>query len=208
MNKAYSLQSRLVTPGTRRNGLKICALVVATAVAAARMEALLVSDLLSDPKMSPKRFASYFKDFTFETHPFDVQDPDEFLSRQCGDCIDYAVLADYVLKRRGYGTRLIRIEMIGKDMGHAVCYVTESRAYLDYNNRDYFITLEKCGPTIREIATKVADSFDANWTFAQEFTFDYNTYVKHALLTVVKTDPASTDPDLAASRTSSTTRKP
>jgi len=191
-----------------RNGLKVCALVVATAFAAVRLDALLVSDLLSDPKMSPKRFASYFKDFKFETHPFDVQDPDEFLSRQSGDCIDYAVLADYVLKRKGYGTRLIRVEMVGKNMGHAVCYVTQSRAYLDYNNRDYFITLESCGPTIREIATKVADSFDANWTFAQEFTFDYHSYVKHALTTVVKTDPPSGDPDLATSRTSSTTPKP
>lgn len=191
-----------------RNGLKVCALVVATAVAAARLDALLVSDLLTDPKMSPKRFASYFKDFKFETHPFDVQDPDEFLSRQSGDCIDYAVLADYVLKRKGYGTRLIRVEMVGKNMGHAICYVIQSRAYLDYNNRAYFITLESCGPTIREIATKVADSFDANWTFAQEFTFDYHSYVKHALMTVVKTDPPSGDPDPAKSRNSSTTPKP
>jgi Transglutaminase-like domain len=183
-------------PGSRR--LRLCVAVVAAAAAAGRLDALLVSDLLADPKMTPAKFASYFIDFKFEIHPFDVQDPNDFLARQSGDCIDYAVLADYVLKRDGYGTRLIRIEMLGKEMGHAVCYVTQSRAYLDYNNRSYFFTLTRCGSSIREIATKVADSFDANWTFAQEFTYSYKTSVKHALMTVVKTDPPSADPDLAA----------
>lgn len=154
-----------------------------------------MKELLSDPKMTPERFASLFEDFKFDTHPFDVQAPGQFLATQTGDCIDYAVLADFVLKQKGYGTRLIRVEMVGMNMGHAVCYVTESRAYLDYNNRVYFFKLARCGPTIREIATKVADSFDANWTFAQEFTFDYKTFVKYAVFTVVKTDPPATDPD-------------
>jgi hypothetical protein len=177
--------------------LRLCAVAVAAAAGGGRLDALLVSDLLADPKMTPSKFASYFIDFKFETHPFDVQEPDDFLARQGGDCIDYAVLADYVLKRDGYGTRLIRVEMLGKDMGHAVCYITQSRGYLDYNNRAYFFSLTHCGSSIREIATKVADSFDANWTFAQEFTYSYKTSVKHAFLTVVKTDPPSTDPDLA-----------
>jgi len=57
------------------------------------------------------------------------------------------------------------------------------------------------GATIREIAPKVADSFAANWTFAQEFTFDYETYLKRRVFTVVKTDPPMTDPDLARPRT-------
>ena len=38
-----------------------------------------MSDLLTDPKLTPKRFASYFEDFDFDLHPFDVQDPDVFL---------------------------------------------------------------------------------------------------------------------------------
>jgi hypothetical protein len=188
--------------------LRVCVVVFVAAIAAARLEALLVSDLLSDPKMSPKRFASYFEDFQFETHPFDVQDPDDFLSRKSGDCIDYACLADYVLRRTGYDTRLIRVEMVGKNMGHAVCYVVENRAYLDYNNRHYLFVLQKCGSSVREIATKVSASFDANWTFAQEFTFSYKTFVKHALLTVVKTDPPSTDPDLTKNESVSPTPKP
>jgi Transglutaminase-like domain len=162
---------------------------------AAQVHALTFSDLLSDLEMNPKRFAGYFTDFDFDLHPFDVQDPEVFLETRKGDCIDYAVMADYVLKRDGYATRLIRVEMIGKNMGHAVCFVTQSAAYLDYNNRKYFIKLAKSGPRLRDIATKVAESFDANWTFASEFTYTYKEDVKHAVMTVVKTDPPDTDPD-------------
>jgi hypothetical protein len=161
-----------------------------------------MADLLNDPKMSPKRFANYFENFKFERHVFDVINPNQFLSRRAGDCIDYAVLADHVLSRKGYQTRLIRVEMTGKNVGHAVCYVTEDQVYLDYNNRHYFFNLVRSDPSIRKIATKVADSLDANWTFAQEFTFDYDTYIKRAVHTVVKTDPPSTDPDLIANRKS------
>jgi hypothetical protein len=152
-------------------------------------------DLLSDPKMSPKRFAGYFSDFDFEVHPFDVQDPEIFLETRKGDCIDYAVMADHVLRKDGFGTRLIRVEMIGKNMGHAICYVTQDSVYLDYNNRRFFMKLEKSGARLREIAGRVADSFDANWTFASEFTYSYKDDVKRAVMTVVKTDPPDTDPD-------------
>jgi len=179
-----------------------CALLLAGLLLAARLDGLTVSELLNDPTLTPKQFAGLFEDFAFEMHPFDVQDPDEFLASRSGDCIDYAVLADYVLKPRGYETRLIRVEMIGANIGHAVCYVTESRAYLDYNNRKYFLNLARSGPTIREIATKVAASFEANWTFASEFTYDYKEAVKRSVFTVVKTDPPATDPDLARPRSS------
>jgi hypothetical protein len=185
---------------------KLFATTVACALAIGRLNALTMSELLNDPKMTPKRFASLFADFEFDAHPFDVQNPNQFLATRSGDCIDYAVLADFVLKKRGYATRLIRVEMVGKNTGHAVCYVTESRAYLDYNNRRYFFTLEHSGPSIREIATNVADSFDANWTFAQEFTYDYDTDLKRAVFTIVKTDPPTNDPDRA--RTNAPGAKP
>jgi hypothetical protein len=179
----------------------LCVLALACVIVLARLDALTMSELLRDPKMTPKRFANLFEDFKFDDHPdSEVESPDQFLATERGDCIDYAVLADYVLKRRGYETRLIRIEMTGENFGHAVCYVTQSRAYLDYNNRQYFFNLQHSGPRIREIATKIADSFDANWTFAQEFTYDYETSVKHAFITVVKTDPPEEDPDLAKPR--------
>ncbi len=154
-----------------------------------------MADLLSDSKMNPKRFAGYFEDFEFDLHPFDVQDPEVFLETRKGDCIDYAVMADHVLRKDGFGTRLIRVEMIGKNMGHAICFVKEDSAYLDYNNRKFFIKLQKSGSRLREIATRVADSFDANWTFASEFTYSYREDTKRAVMTVVKTDPPDTDPD-------------
>ncbi len=182
--------------GISANRLKICALAFICAFGVVRLTAVTLAELLNDPKMAPKRFAGYFSEFKFDLHPFDVQNPDQFLASECGDCIDYAVMADYVLKRKGYETRLIRIEMVGHNMGHAVCYVTESRAYLDYNNRSYTLKLEHSGPTVREIATEVADSFAANWTFAQEFIFgSYDTYAKRAVFTIVKTDPPAMDPD-------------
>jgi hypothetical protein len=159
------------------------------------LNALTLDDLLSDPKMTPSKFASLFRDFAFDMHPFDVQDPEAFLATRTGDCIDYAVLANYVLSRNGYGTRLIRVEMVGKNIGHAVCYVTQDRVYMDYNNRRFFFALVRSGPTIREIATKVAASFQAHWTFASEFAYDYNSNIKRVLLTVVETDPSSSDPD-------------
>jgi len=154
-----------------------------------------MDDLLQDRKMNAKRFANHFEDFKFDYHPFDVQSPKQFLITRRGDCIDYAVLADHVLSHHGIPTRLIRVEMVGKNTGHAVCYVTEDRAYLDYNNRKYFFVLQRSGPTIREIATTVARSLDANWTFAQEFSFDYESFIKRALATVVKTDPPELDAD-------------
>ena len=149
--------------------------------------------------MNPKRFAGYFVDFDFATHPFDVQDPETFLQTRSGDCIDYAVMADYVLGKDGFKTRLIRVEMVGKNMGHAICYVTDDRAYLDYNNRRYFSKLTRSSPRLREIATLVANSFDANWTFASEFTYTYKSDVKRIVMTVVKTDPPETDPDAGGS---------
>jgi hypothetical protein len=174
---------------------RLMAFLALCALAAARAHAFTLSDLLTDPKMSPARFAGYFSDFGYDIHPFDVQDPDVFLETRRGDCIDYAVMADYVLKQDGFTTRLIRVEMVGKNMGHAVCYVSQSAAYLDYNNRKYMFKLKRSGRRLREIATDVANSFDANWTFASEFTYTYKEDVKRAVLTVVKTDPPDTDPD-------------
>jgi Transglutaminase-like domain len=173
------------------------AVTLAGALAFAPLRALTLDELSNDPKMSPKRFATFFENFHFETHVFDVQSPRQFLASRRGTCIDYAALADHVLRQKGFTTRLVRVELVGKSTGHAVCYVEENRAYLDYNNRKYVMKLERSGPTLREIASSVADSFDANWTFAQEFTFSYQTFEKRARYTVVKTQPPATDPDRA-----------
>jgi hypothetical protein len=171
------------------------ALCAVFALVCNRLDAVTLDDLLNDPKMSPKRFADYFEDFAYE-YDEAVRTPEEFLAAHRGDCDDYAILADYVLKRKGFATRLIHVRMVGR-VAHAVCYVTQAHAYVDYNNRHYFINLQRCGGTLREIATKVADSFEANWTSASEFTYEYEENKKHFGATVVKTDPPASDPDVA-----------
>jgi hypothetical protein len=158
------------------------------------LRAFTMNDLLSDPKMTPKRFAGRFANFDFE-YNVAVQNPDVFLSRQKGDCADYAILGDFVLRQKKFQTRLIRVVLVGS-LAHDVCYVFEVKSYLDYNSRQYVRNLERSGRSIREIADKVADSFQANWTSASVYTYDYTEDIKHLTLTVVKTEPPAEDPDL------------
>ena len=153
-----------------------------------------LKELEDDPAMTPANFADLFGEFAYDYYP-NVQPPDIFLHNRAGDCDDYAILADHILGRRGFQTRLIRVQLVGSQINHVVCYVTEKRAYLDYNNRKYFFNLERSDPSIREIAGKVADSFEKNWTTATEYTYSYGQPRQHALRTIVKTDPPERDPD-------------
>ena len=98
---------------------------------------------------------------------------------------DYAVLADFVLKKHGLDTRLIHIRLAGR-VAHAVCYVTENKAYLDYNNRAVFFTLARSGSDLRDIAAKVAHSLDSNWTSASEFSYSYDTRRKTMITTIAQ----------------------
>lgn len=154
------------------------------------------SMLLGDPRMTPKRFASYFADFQFEYHE-EVQPVDVFLETERGDCDDYAILADEVLQRRNYHTFLVHIRLAGLT-AHAVCYVQQSKAYLDYNNRAVFFTLSSSAASLRAIATKVADSFGAGWTTASIFTYSYATGQKRMLQTIARTDPPESDGTLVS----------
>lgn len=170
--------------------------VVAIAVALAiggRLEAVTLVELITHPSLTPKRFASHFEDFIYEYNPA-VLPPETFLRQERGDCDDYAILAGYVLRRHQQATRLIHIRMVGR-VAHAVCYVTDSKAYLDYNSRKFFINVDKCGSRLREIASKVAETFKANWTSVSEFTYTYDEDRKQFGITVVKTDPPANDPD-------------
>lgn len=152
-----------------------------------------LAELVGDPNLNPRRFAAKFEGFEFEFHP-EVQAPETFLSSRCGDCDDFAILSDYVLRRKGFQTRLVRISLVGR-AAHDVCYVTENRAYLDYNNRNYASNLERCDRRLRKIATEVADSFHANWITATEYIYDYEAGRKEFVRTIVKTDPPARDAD-------------
>ena len=149
------------------------------------------SMLLGDPKMNAKHFADYFAGFRYEFHP-EIQPVDEFLGSERGDCDDYAVLADEVLRHRQFTTTLVHIRLAGM-VAHAVCYVEQDRAYLDYNNRNVFFTLSRCRASLREIAEKVADSLETNWTSVSAFTYSYDTGEKQMVRTVAKIDPPGPD---------------
>lgn len=158
-----------------------------------------LQELERAPKMSPREFANLFEHFRYTYYPY-VQRVEDFLEYRDGDCDDYAVLADHILGGKDYHTRLVRVSMAGSDIAHVICYVNENKAYLDYNNRKYTVNLERAGTSLRQIAAKVADSFEKNWTSATEFTFTYADYRKTNRYTVVKTDPPERDPDRQAAR--------
>ncbi|HWA26271.1 MAG TPA: transglutaminase domain-containing protein [Lacunisphaera sp.] len=151
----------------------------------AHLAAVTLTDLLEQPRLTAKKFASYFADFAYELNG-PIQPADVFLSREKGDCDDYAVLADFVLRKHNLATRLIHIRLTGR-VAHAVCYVTDNKAYLDYNNRAVFFTLTRCGPEIRDIAAKVADSLQSTWTTASEFSYSYETRRKLMIATISQT---------------------
>jgi hypothetical protein len=117
--------------------------------------------------------------------------------------LGYAVLADQVLTAQGFDTRLIAVRCPGRN-GYIVCYVTQEAAYLDYNNVTYIVKLESSGPTIREVATKVAATLQQNWTSASEFTVG-DDGTKFLFATVVQTDHPLTDPPLGVPRVASST---
>jgi hypothetical protein len=173
-----------------RNIFRLCRLLGAGLLFPGIVVAVTLQELNSDPKLNPKKFASHFAEFGFELN-LPIQQPETFLRRRRGDCDDYAILADLVLKPKGFSTRLIQVKLAGQ-IDHAICYVNETGAYLDYNNRKVFFTLARSGTTVREIAAKVADSLESNWTSA--FEFEYTARKKVLLYTVVKTEPPANDP--------------
>ncbi|HEX3729771.1 MAG TPA: hypothetical protein VHV47_08200 [Opitutaceae bacterium] len=184
---------------SRLAGFRILGIAGLLAVLAlGRLEGVTVADLLNEAKLNPHRFANHFESFDYE-YADGVQPGDVFLSRQKGDCDDYAILADYVLGRRGFATRLIHVNLVGRT-AHDICDVAQARGYLDYNLRSYFRNVQGSGRTLREIADKVADSFAANWTSISVYSYTYDEDVKHLTMTVVKTDPPSEDADRAAAR--------
>jgi hypothetical protein len=129
---------------------------------------LTLEQLRNTPDLSPEKFATLFNHFEFN-YRVDVQDPDTFLSTRSGDCDDFSTLAATVLREKGYTTRLIAIRM--PKVVHVVCYVEQSHAYLDYNNRTTS-ALVPCEPAISQIAAQVANSYSLPWSSASEFSWE------------------------------------
>lgn len=130
--------------------------------------AVTVKELRSGSKLTPETFARYFSDFEFKFHD-EVQDHNKFLTSKSGDCDDYATLAADILARNGYTPRLIAVRMKGET--HVVCYINETKSYLDYNCRKDSQKTVPCSGSIQEIARKVAQSFGRDWIATYQFTY-------------------------------------
>ncbi len=161
------------------------------------LHALTLDELTNDPHLTPKRYASHFSNFEYQYHE-ELQIVKVFLLTESGDCKDYAILADQVLRPKGYDTKLIEVRMPGS-LSHVVCYVIQEKGYLDYNNRSYFNKIVHCGPTIRQVAGSVSKSFKGNWTSASEF-IHRDDGLDELLGTVVKTDSPTNDPPFSKSK--------
>ncbi len=129
---------------------------------------LTVEQLRSTPDMTPERFISLFSDFEFKFHA-EVQDPNTFLMTRSGDCDDFATLAADILGRNGYTTHLVAVRMKGET--HVICYVEETRSYLDYNYRKEVRKTVSSDGSLTDIAKKVSDSFNREWLATYEFTY-------------------------------------
>jgi hypothetical protein len=158
---------------------------------------LTLDQIRHTPNLTPQKFASFFNDFDFKFRA-QVQQPEVFLATESGDCDDFAILAATVLKEKGYTPRLIAVRM--PKIVHVVCYVEETRSYLDYNNRAYLKRTIRSSGEIHDIAAKVAKSYNAKWASASEFTFEDG--VKRLVATVVE----GKQPPLSGEKVASLTR--
>jgi hypothetical protein len=161
----------LLKPAAMRFFIKIsivASLMAGLFFSAMTSSAITVSELRKIPKLTPEKFASHFADFEFKFHD-DVQDHDTFLASKSGDCDDYATLAADILGRNGYTTRLIAVRMKGET--HVICYINETKSYLDYNCRKDEKKTVSSSKSITEIARKVSQSFGRDWIATYQFTF-------------------------------------
>jgi len=143
---------------------------------------LTLEEIRETPELTPGRLAAYFSDFEFKFRR-EIQPPKVFLASRSGDCDDFSTLAASVLREKGFTPRLIAVRMPG--VVHVVCYVEETRSYLDYNYRGYFDRTVSSGRDIEEIADSVAKSYELEWTSASEFT--YQDRAKRLVRTVLST---------------------
>ena len=149
---------------------------------AASSRGLSMKELNEIPDLTPEKFARYFADFEYQFHA-EVQDEADFLSSQSGDCDDYATVAAEILKKNGYTTQLIAVRMKGET--HVVCYINETKSYLDYNARKEANPTVSCENSITEIAIRVARSFDRAWIATYEFTYNPIERVKRLVQRII-----------------------
>lgn len=129
---------------------------------------LTLKELREDVALTPERLLHYFSDFKFKLGE-QVQPIETFLSSKAGDCDDFATLAASLLREKGYTPRLIAVFM--EHQVHVVCYILETKSYLDFNNRKKASPAVSSDGTLADIAQKVALTFHAPWNCASEFIY-------------------------------------
>jgi hypothetical protein len=156
-------------------------MLLATLGLAPGTAAVTLAELKADPNLTPDRLMKHFASFKYmsarETRP-----PETFLAQEAGDCDDFATLAADLLRERGYSPRLVAVYMPNEV--HVVCYVPETRSYLDYNCRNLASPLVNCGGDLSTIAAQVARSFHTQWRSASEFTVQNG--AKHFVMTAFR----------------------
>ena len=175
-NQARDHEQRALRPRPARRirpcGLRaalLLLLALSVLALAPGLRALTLEELQNDPHLTPERLAARFAAFKFELRP-EIQPPKKFLERRAGDCDDFATLAADVLRARGYTPHLVEVRMPGAI--HAVCYVEETRSYLDYNRRSSCRRAVPCQGSLTAIAARVARSFNTEWTAVAEFSWE------------------------------------
>ena len=129
--------------------------------------AVTLAELKADPNLTPDRLMKHFANFKYELAR-ETRPPETFLAQEAGDCDDFATLAADLLRERGYTPKLVAVFLPNEV--HVVCYVPETRSYLDYNCRNRASPLVRCGSELTAIAAQVARSFHTQWRSASEFT--------------------------------------
>ncbi len=154
-----------VSPSPNARGFLLAALIASLG----SVFGVSLDELHSTPNLTPRKFAAYFRDFDFKFRR-EIQSPEVFLATESGDCDDFSTLAASVLRSRGYTPRLITVRMPG--VVHVVCYIEETKSYLDYNNRAFLDRTVSSPPDIAAIADSVSKSYRLVWESASEFTYE------------------------------------
>jgi hypothetical protein len=160
---AITMQAIVVTKWVKCSLVAVLGLFLQMGAA----HSITLDELRADSKLTPARFIEYFSDFKFQLRD-QVQAPETFLASKTGDCDDFASLATLLLREKGYTTRLVVVSMDRET--HVVCYVAETKSYLDFNNRSERKLVDSDG-ALNDIADKVAAGFRCSWHSVSEFTF-------------------------------------
>ncbi len=101
---------------------------------------LISAPLFPSTVNSPKTLGTWLYDnFTYELEEEEHwKSPKEMVKDKSGDCEDFAILAQYVLKKLGYKAYLIVVEYYYEDEMHAICVFRHEDGTYSYYSNEYY----------------------------------------------------------------------